>query len=92
MNIRSTMKQQLIDLAEHLEETSKLDLSQLGSEWEGRKEALYRDAVFLRTFIIDDVPASPRIATFEPPERTTVMHDEAPEPVSSMTFLVNGKR
>ncbi len=55
MNIRDTMKQQLRDLSSHLKETAALDTSQLGSEWEARKEAIYRDAVFLDTFIIPDV-------------------------------------
>lgn len=75
MNIRDSMKQQLIDLKDHLLETAALDVSQLGSEWEQRKEAIRRDAVFLDTFIIPDV-ATPtegtRIATFVPPTRLPI--------------------
>jgi len=70
MNIRDSMKQQLLDLSAHLRETAALDISQLGSEWEGRKDALLRDAVFLDTFIIPDVAEpAPRVAVFVPPER-----------------------
>lgn len=73
MNIRDTMKQQLNDLSAHLRETAALDMSQLGSEWEARKKALLRDAIFLDTFVIPDVADQPdpavRIAEFMPPPR-----------------------
>lgn len=59
MNIRDSMNQQLIDLSAHLLETAALDVSQLGTEWEARRDALRRDALFLDTFIIPDIDSKP---------------------------------
>ena len=91
MNIRDSMKQNLIDLASHLQETAALDVSQLGSEWEARREALRRDALYLTTFVIDDVPEPQtvqKIATFVPPERSVAMTSE--DSSASVPFLASG--
>ncbi len=90
MNIRDTMKQNLIDLATHLAETAALDVSQLGSEWESRREALRRDAIYLTMFIIDDVAepqVTQKIAKFEVPERPDL--EVKPED-DSISFMPTG--
>ena len=78
MNIRESMRKNLEDLAEFLHETAALDVSQLGSEWEARKVAIERHAVYLQTFTIPDVPDpvhdlltgnTSRGINFTPPQR-----------------------
>ncbi len=69
MNIRDSMKQNLIDLEEFLHETAALDTSQLGSEWESRKVAIEKHAIYLKTFTIPDMIDKAMIAEFVPPKR-----------------------
>ncbi len=72
MNIRDSMRQNLVDLAEFMHDTASLDISQLGSEWESRKVAIEKHAVFLDTFTIPEIAdpiANLTVAQFSPPSR-----------------------
>ncbi len=73
MNINESTSKNLEDLRDFLFETAELDISQLGSEWEARRERLWRHAKYVDTYTLRELAlAAPKVTlvSFEPPERS----------------------
>ena len=89
MDINDTMKQNLIDLAVFLHETAKLDVSQLGSEWERVHKLIERHAVYVETYTLPDI--DPKVAEFVPPKRDPLTTAELDKVFADSPFLPDGR-